>query len=212
MSLYSFSQREKRELVIATGLFVLVETSLFMSPWKLLSLILTDLNELLSSAVSLLVLAILCIPLFLFHELGHKFVAQANNLQSEFRFLPDLALISLISVFLPLKIIAPGVVLTSGGHNGDTDARISMAGPLVNLLLGGFFLVLTAILIPEWAIYTLFVSKFSFDMALFNLLPFFVLDGAKVIRWHPGTYWVLFGVTIGLWLFHPLGILGGWLI
>ncbi|MFW9856093.1 MAG: hypothetical protein ACFFFG_13645 [Candidatus Thorarchaeota archaeon] len=208
MSLYSFSPREKQELLLATGLFVLVEISLFLSPLRFIDLLISDFDSWLSSVFDLVILGILCIPLFLFHELGHKFVAQAYHLKSEFRFLPELALISLISVLLPLKIIAPGVVLSSGGYNGEKDARISLAGPLVNLILGGLFLVLTAILFPGWAFYMVYVSRFSLDMALFNLLPFSVLDGSKVIRWHPGTYWVVFGITACLWLFHPLGILG----
>jgi Zn-dependent protease len=211
MNLHSFSPREKRELVIATGLFVLVEISLYLSPLRFFELLITDIASWLGSMVNLVILGVFCVPLFLFHELGHKFVAQAYNLKSEFRFIPDLALISLISVFLPLKIIAPGVVLSSGGYNGDKDARISLAGPLVNIILGGFFLILASLLLPEWTI-LLFVSKFSFDMAMFNLLPFSVLDGSKVIRWHPTTFWVVFGITVGLWLFHPLGMFGVLLI
>ncbi|MFW9778737.1 MAG: hypothetical protein ACFFE8_07760 [Candidatus Heimdallarchaeota archaeon] len=212
MGLYSFSPKEKQELMFATGLFVLVEASLFLSPLKFVDLLISDFDSWLSSVFDLLILGILSIPLFPFHELGHKFVAQTYHLKSRFRFLPELALISLISVLLPLKIIAPGVVLSSGGYNGGKDARISLAGPLVSLIMGGLFLVLAAILFPGWTLLLIYVSKFSLDLAVFNLLPFSVLDGSKVIQWHPGTYWVIFAIAACLWIFHPLGILGGVLV
>jgi Zn-dependent protease len=163
-----------------------------------------------SSLVDLLILALLISPLFLFHELAHKFVAQGNGLDSEFRLDPSLALFSMISIILPMKIIAPGVVLTSGSRNGvDISGRISMAGPLVNILLGGVFLFISTFITPEWILIPLFASKFSIDLALFNLLPVFVLDGAKIYKWHVGVFAVIFGLTVVLWLFHPLGILGG---
>ncbi len=162
------------------------------------------------SLPDLLILALLITPLFLFHELAHKFVAQGNGLYSEFRLDPNMALISLISIISPLKIIAPGVVLTSSSTNrGDIAGRISMAGPLANLLLGGIFLVISAMITPEWILIPLFVSKFSIDLALFNLLPLFVLDGAKIYKWHVGVFGVLFGLTTVLWLFHPLGLFKG---
>jgi Zn-dependent protease len=156
-----------------------------------------------------LILALLISPLFLFHELAHKLVAQGNGLYSEFRLDPNMALVSLISIILPTKIIAPGVVLTSGLRNEvDISGRISMAGPLANILLGGIFLSISAFIAPRWILIPQFVSKFSIDLALFNLLPLFVLDGAKIYKWHLGIFGLLFGLTLTLWLFHPLGIFG----
>lgn len=208
--MFSFSANEKQELIVATLLFVLVELSLLILPLGVYSLLSLDfLNIDIYTFMILIILGIMSIPLFLFHELAHKFAAQGNGLASEFRFFPNMAILSFFSIFMPIKLVAPGVVLASGRYSPDTEARIAMAGPLVNILLGGFFLLFSTLLSSIWADLMLLVSKFSFDLALFNLLPFFVLDGAKIQRWHTGVYGVIFSLSIALWLFHPLGIFGG---
>jgi len=189
------SPTEKRDLIIGTSIFVLVEMSFAIYYTNTL--------------IELLVLGILTIPLWLFHELAHKFVAQGNGLISDFRLDPNMALFSLFSILLPIKIIAPGVVLSSGEYRLDTAGRISIAGPLTNILIGGIFLVFSAFMPVKWAgVVLLLASRFSFDMALFNMLPFYVLDGAKVLRWNQSIFFLIFSLSAISWLFHPLGILG----
>ncbi len=208
--LFSFTPLEKRELFLGTLLFVLVELSLVISPFDFFALILSGFSanpQAFSTISFLIILLIFSIPLFLFHELAHKFVSQSYGFVSEFRLFPNLALFSLISIFLPLKIIAPGAVVYRGRYDIEGDARISLAGPLTNILLGGIFLSLSTIFSTEWYLIALYISKFSFDLALFNLLPFFILDGSKVLKWHKGVFGVIFGISALLWLFHPLGIL-----
>jgi Zn-dependent protease len=192
--MFSSSPTEKRDLIIGTVIFVLVEMSFAIYYTNTL--------------IELLVLGILTIPLWLFHELAHKFVAQGNGLISDFRLDPNMALFSLFSILLPIKIIAPGVVLSKGGYQLDTAGRISIAGPLTNILIGGIFLVFSAFMPVNWAVVILLASRFSFDMALFNMLPFYVLDGAKVLQWNQSIFFLIFSLSAISWLFHPLGILG----
>lgn len=197
--MFSFTQIEKRDLLIGTSIFVLVE----------LSIAIYDFDTLLE----LLILALFIIPLWFFHELAHKFVAQGNGLTSYFRLDPNMAIFSLFSIILPIKIIAPGVVFSSGEYRLDTSGRISMAGPLTNIFLGGFFLVLSSFMPLNWIIIVfLYASKFSFDLALFNLLPFSVLDGAKVLKWNQTIFLLIFSLCLVLWLFHPFGLFGGIII
>lgn len=208
--MFSFSTNEKRELLAATSLFVLIELSIVIIPSGLFT---QNLFEIVSSInldtiIFMIILGLLSVPLFLFHELAHKFVAQGYDLSSEFRFFPNMAIFSLFSILMPVKIIAPGVVQSTGRYSIDLEARIAMAGPLVNLMLGGIFLFLSTLFSGNWITLLLLVSKFSFDLALFNLLPFFVLDGAKVLRWHSGVYGVIFCLSISLWILHPFGIFG----
>ena len=193
--MFSFTQIEKRDLLIGTSIFVLVELSLAIYYFNTL--------------VELLIIGILIMPLWFFHELAHKFVAQGNGLTSKFQLDPNMAIFSLFSIVLPVKIIAPGIVLSSGMYNPDTEARIAMAGPLLNILLGGLFLFFSSLMPLNFTTLLLFVSRVSIDLALFNLIPLSVLDGAKIYRWHNGAFGVIMGITVVLWLFHPLGILGG---
>ncbi|UCG03571.1 MAG: hypothetical protein JSW11_06195 [Candidatus Heimdallarchaeota archaeon] len=189
--MFSFTQIEKRDLLIGTLIFVVVE----------LSIAIYDFDTLLE----LLILALFIIPLWFLHELAHKFVAQGNGLTSNFRLDPNMAIFSLFSIVpvFPVKIIAPGVVLSSGTYRPDTEARIAMAGPLLNILLGGLFLFFSALMPLNFTNVLLFVSRVSIDLALFNLIPFSILDGAKVYRWHSGVFGVIMGITVILWLFHP---------
>ncbi|UCG90106.1 MAG: hypothetical protein JSU57_06530 [Candidatus Heimdallarchaeota archaeon] len=199
--MYSFTQTEKRDLLIGTTIFVLVE----------LSIAIYDFNTLLE----LLILSLLIIPLWFFHELAHKFVAQGNGLTSYFQLDPNMAIVSLLSIIpiIPIKIIAPGVVFSSGEYRLDTSGRISIAGPLTNILLGGIFLLFSSFMQLDWAMVVfLYASKASFDLALFNMLPFYVLDGAKVLRWNQAIFALIFSLVLVLWLFHPQGILGGIII
>lgn len=208
--MFSFTSTEKRELFLGTLIFVLVELSMYISPLQLITVFFNDYTFFINEFFILIVLGILSIPLFLFHELSHKFTAQGYGLTSGFRLDPNFALFSLFSIFLPIKIIAPGVVLSSGEYRLDTSGRISMAGPLVNILIGGIFLVFSSFMPLDWAMVVfLHVSKFSFDLALFNMLPFYILDGAKVLRWHQTIFVLIFSLSLVLWLIHPLGILGG---
>ncbi|MFX1286146.1 MAG: hypothetical protein ACFFB5_21055 [Promethearchaeota archaeon] len=196
--MYSFTSTEKRDLLIGTTIFVLVELSIAIYYFK--------------TPLELLILGILIIPLWFFHELAHKFVAQGNGLTSFFRLDPNMALISLLSIIpiIPIKIIAPGVVFSSGEYRLDTSGRISIAGPLTNILIGGLFLLFSSFMPLDWAIdVLLYASKASLDLALFNMLPFSVLDGAKVLRWSQAIFALIFSLVLVLWLFHPLGILGG---
>jgi Zn-dependent protease len=120
-----------------------------------------------------------------------------------------MALFSLISIFFPIKIIAPGAVIFYGTPSEESEASIAMAGPLVNIILGGILLGVSFFLSPNWMIFTLLVSKFSFDLALFNLLPISILDGAKIRKWNLNIFLVIFIFTLTAWLFHPFGLLGG---
>ncbi len=71
-------------------------------------------------------------------------------------------------------------------------------------------LIFSSLMTLDWVILVLLlVSKFSFDLALFNMLPFSILDGAKVIRWNQAVFALVFSLSLVSWLFHPLGILGG---
>ncbi|MHA1972201.1 MAG: hypothetical protein ACTSW1_04360 [Candidatus Hodarchaeales archaeon] len=187
--MFSFNQKEKEELVIGSVVFVLVELSSIFLRLDLIQLV---------------ILAILTSPLFFLHEVGHKIVAENFGLKSEFRLDTNMVFISLISIIMPIKIIAPGVVFSYGYSTKSKTARIAMIGPLINILLAGLLLTFSILFKNELLLLLLLTSKFSIDIALFNSIPLSVLDGAKIFDWSTAVALLIFGLCLVFWLIHPL--------
>ncbi len=128
---------------------------------------------------------------FVAHELGHKFTAQKFGLWSEYRMFPMGLLLTLLMSFVGFLIAAPGVVYIRGFVDTEQDGKISMAGPATNIVLAVVGLALAMALNGQPLMvpfYLLFILNAS--LALFNLLPIGILDGAKVLRWN-SSVWVL---------------------
>lgn len=86
---------------------------------------------------------------------------------------------------------------------GMADVKIigktSIAGPLTNIVLALFFLFLKEAL-PYGSVafafgFGLLINSF---IALFNLIPFRVLDGSKVFFWNKAIWAVAFSVALAL--------------
>jgi Zn-dependent protease len=143
--------------------------------------------------------AIAVVTGFLLHELAHKFLAQRYGAWAEFRVYP-LGLV--FAVFFALLagwvFAAPGAVYIQGRITKEQNGKISLAGPGLNLAFGAacvallFVLPLTIIFIIGW------INLF---LAVFNLIPFGPLDGAKVARWNIGIYILVMGAAIASLLF-----------
>jgi Zn-dependent protease len=121
---------------------------------------------------------------FLLHELAHKFMAQRLGYWAEYR-LNNLGLaITLLSFFSPIMLVAPGAVMISGLMYGDDYGKISLAGPVTNMVQAIIFLVLGIATSNSYLGVLSYVGVFiNSSLALFNLIPFGVFDGAKVLRW-----------------------------
>jgi Zn-dependent protease len=128
---------------------------------------------------------------FVAHELGHKFTAQRFGLWSEYRMFPMGLLLTLLMSFVGFLIAAPGVVYIKGFVDVEQDGKISVAGPAVNIVLALIGLAGCIAFNHSPVViffYLLFILNAS--LALFNLLPIGILDGAKVLRWN-SSVWVL---------------------
>ncbi len=129
---------------------------------------------------------------FLIHELSHKVIAQRYGAWAEFRMNPFMLILMLILVYeLGLLFAAPGAVMIYGGHIGKREnGRISLAGPLSNLLLALAFFPL---LFESGILYDIgrFGVIINIALALFNLIPFGVFDGRKVWAWSKSVYIVV---------------------
>jgi len=133
---------------------------------------------------------------FIIHELTHKAVAQRYGLWAEFRLDMFGALLTILSAASPLKIIAPGAVVIAGETTPDRVGRTSAAGPATNILLSMLLLGVALLVRPQGLMEaTLAGAAINAFMALFNLLPFGVLDGLKVFRWSKTVWLALFAVS-----------------
>jgi Zn-dependent protease len=141
---------------------------------------------------------------FIFHELGHKFVAMHYGYYAEYELWPTGLLIALASSFFGFIFAAPGaVVIYSQGMDEKTNGLISIAGPLVNIALGLiFFLILGSLgnyaYTETGAIVQLICvlgTRINFFLAAFNLLPIPPLDGSKVLSWSIPIWLITFAVA-----------------
>ena len=159
---------------------------------------------------------------FVFHELAHRAVARHYGAFAAFKaWSTGLALALMTSVF-GMVFAAPGAVYIFGRHlTVEQNGKISLAGPLTNLVLAIVFLALFAVAQGMWSaeaaagkfVSSLAASGFAINawLGLFNMVPIFPLDGEKILRWSP-LAWVATAAVLFLLVFSPsllLNLVGG---
>lgn len=201
-----FSRIEIRDILVAwlgLGLaFFMANSSNFDIPFPgLLSLASGDLR-----AVELFVITLTTLGFgFVFHELMHKFTAERYGFWAEFRMWPFGLVLALVTSLIGFIFAAPGATYIAGNNISESEnGKISMAGPLTNVIVAGIFLPIllyglatvpataTVREIPFWVYLGLYGVGINIFLALFNMLPFMPLDGAKVFKWSRGRWASLF--------------------
>jgi Zn-dependent protease len=146
---------------------------------------------------------------FFTHEIAHKITAQKRGLWAEFRLTLIGAILTLISALPTLfKIISPGAVMISGSANKESIGKISIAGPITNILLSTGFLA-AAFALPQNTLIAFtfrLCAAFNAVIALFNLIPFGILDGYKVFFWNKTVWVAAFALSL------VLTVISYWLI
>jgi Zn-dependent protease len=135
---------------------------------------------------------------FFTHEMAHKMAAQSKGLCAEFRLTLVGAILTMFSM-LPLffKIISPGAVMIAGFADKEDIGRISIAGPATNVVLSTLFLAF-AFIPSQYAPIFLFGAAFNAWIALFNLIPFGILDGFKIFVWNKKIWVLAFTLSLAL--------------
>ncbi|MCJ7714206.1 hypothetical protein MUO66_07100, partial [Candidatus Bathyarchaeota archaeon] len=143
--------------------------------------------------LTMIVLASILTTSFFIHEIAHKVTAQKSGLWAEFRLTLWGSMLTAVFMVLPgpFKIISPGAVMISGHAKQDDIGKISIAGPLTNIVLSSVFLVLffTIPLYPWIFVVGALINSY---IALFNLIPFGILDGFKIFNWDKKIWSVSF--------------------
>jgi len=134
---------------------------------------------------------------FIAHEMAHKFVARRLGYWAEFRMWPMGLLLALITSAGGFLFAAPGATMVQGMDPRDVNGwgQTGVAGPITNLLFASAFYaasVETFVLHSGIFAPLLFLAMINTLFATFNLLPFGLLDGAKVYRWGKGRWLVAF--------------------
>ncbi len=123
---------------------------------------------------------------FILHEYAHRYVAARESCFARFTLSKTGLLITffsglLVSAGIPFVILAPGYVKIAFCWGTPREENIAIAGPATNIALA----IVAAILRHSVPGYSGFVSGFAGInawFALFNLLPFYPLDGSKIFR------------------------------
>ena len=135
---------------------------------------------------------------FLLHELGHKLVAQRYGCFAEFRSFDQMLILAILMSFFGFVFAAPGAVMIQGPVGRKRNGMISAAGPIVNLVLALFFIFILLIFptgfLKVLAFYGFFINTW---LALFNMIPFGIFDGAKVLRWDKKIYGIIVAIAFG---------------
>ena len=147
-------------------------------------------SELFNGIFNPLVIALSTVGIsFIIHEMSHKLVAQRYGSWAEFRMSPFMLFVMLILVYdFGILFAAPGAVMIYGGNVGRKEnGRISLAGPLSNLILG---LVFFTLLSEQGILYEIgrYGVIVNITLALFNMIPFGIFDGKKVWDWNKPVY------------------------
>ena len=184
----TFGHKELRHLAVGTVLVAGVGISFIP---QVTGLSLFVMPELLISLVAVLTFS------FLLHEIAHKLLAQKYGLWAEFRLTFFGALLTLLSMlpFPFFKIISPGAIMIAVGAGKREAGKTALAGPCTNIVLSALFIM--PILVSNATYHAfLFGGWINATIALFNLLPFGVMDGLKVYRWNKVVWALAFAASI----------------
>lgn len=196
----TFSREEIRDMIIAVVALSILYSLMITRPfgWSMDSLLL------------FIPISFIAVGLgFILHELGHKIVAQRFGFFSEFRRWDYGLILGFLTVPLGFMFFAPGAVYFGSYGRMVTDeenGKISIAGPVVNIVLAIIALLLTLSVRPflsmenagvMYIVLLTLVLTFNVNsfLALFNLLPIPPLDGSKVIQWNIPIYVLALAVS-----------------
>ncbi len=156
---------------------------------------------------------------FLLHELGHKVVAQKYKFKAEFRSFDEMLFLAVIMSLFGFVIAAPGaVMIQSNIYDKEKAGKISVIGPIINLILAVLFLVFLFLISGSISevlrlnnsgienimklplIYAIGLIAFIVNswLALFNMIPFWMFDGAKVFRWNKFVWGIVTLIAVTL--------------
>lgn len=141
---------------------------------------------------------------FILHELAHKFVAMKYGFWAEYRLWVEGLIFAVITAALGFLFVAPGAVYIHGEYiSREQNGKISASGPATNLILAGLFFLMVYYFPQHQLIGLIGILGFNVNsfLAMINLIPISMLDGAKIFRWNPFV-WIIMAVITGIMVFY----------
>jgi Zn-dependent protease len=189
-----FSAIEVRDIIVA---WLGLGLAFFLSSVGVVNLLSGSGGRLALPALEIFIISLATVGSgFVLHELSHKFTAQRYGYWAEFRMWPTGLIFALLTSLFGIIFAAPGATYISGSNITESqNGKISVAGPLTNVLVALIFLPFMlfgqslGIFFGALGSEGVFINVF---LALFNLLPWGPLDGAKVFRWGKPQWAVVF--------------------
>ena len=200
-----FSSTEKRDLLIASILVMLVGISM-MGYQRGIFYAIPQLIYLVSAGLwwyPALTIGIFLVS-FMAHEMAHKFVAQHYGQWSEFRMTQQGYILSALAILWSFPIFGTGVVATSGAKSLEEDGKVNLAGPLTNFIIAAGIaigMLLASPLMPPFTLILGYGLILNAMLGAFNMIPLQPFDGATVIKWNRAVWAVLTVSLLALLLF-----------
>lgn len=171
-----FSRQEIKELLISIAILSLAFSIAQSSP------IYTQFIFFLPVSLLAVITAFAC------HEISHKYAGIKYGYWSEYRMFPAGLLFALMLSFAGFIFAAPGAVHIFGAPSREENGKISIAGPLANMLVASICIPLSNLGLVG-SIFSS-IAVINAFLAFFNLLPFGPLDGRKVMRWNFAIWFI----------------------
>ena len=128
---------------------------------------------------------------FLLHELAHKIAAQRYKCWAEFKAFNEMLILAIIMSFFGFVLAAPGAVFIRGIISKEKNGIISAAGPITNIILALIFYMIMQFSYGYPKIIADYGLMINSWLALFNMIPVWNLDGAKVFAWNKIIYFFI---------------------
>jgi Zn-dependent protease len=126
---------------------------------------------------------------FVLHEMAHKYMAIRYGSWAAYRMWPMGLMLALGGSLFGVVFAAPGATYIYTPYMGRREnGIISLVGPLTNVALAFAFLLaapLILLTLPPLLAEMLILQGIGINLwlALFNMIPFYPLDGSKVMAW-----------------------------
>ncbi|MEK6947804.1 MAG: site-2 protease family protein [Nanoarchaeota archaeon] len=156
---------------------------------------------------------------FLLHELSHKVIAQRYRFKAEFRSFDEMLFLAVIMSFFGFVFAAPGaVMILSNIYDKRKTGIISLAGPFTNIIISLLCLLVIYIFdgfsmlsldtsqiisLPLYLSIPIIGFLVNSWLALFNMIPFWQFDGAKIFKWNKIIYFSMVIISIFLVFILP---------